>query len=149
MIDRTIVNLSEIKTEPKRFQFRLGNIAEDGTRGILAEVEVFNPIFVGYILLWQDKSGQLFLVDGHERLALAKRLRVSQLECFVMKQTDNITVEDALKKGVDVNIAKRHYSVSELAVIFKKYGITLDYLRKKMINADCEENLQALSMLNL
>ena len=48
-----------------------------------------------------------------------------------------------------MNIAKRHYSVSELAVIFKKYGITLDYLQKEMINGGCEENLQALAMVNL
>ena len=114
MIDRIVVNISDIKVEPRRFQFRLGNIAEDGTRGKLAEVEVYNPTFADTILLWQDKGGQLFLVDGHEVLALAKRSRVSQLEGFIMKEADNITVEDALKKGVDINIAKRHYSASEL-----------------------------------
>ena len=119
MSNITIVNISDIKIDSRRFQFRLGNIAEDGTRGKLADVEVYNPIFSDVVLLWQDKNGQLFLVDGHERIALAKRCNVRQVEAFVMKETDNITAEDARKKGIDVNIAKRYYSASKLSVIFK------------------------------
>ena len=119
MSNITIVNISDIKIDPRRFQFRLGNIAEDGTRGKLADVVVYNPILSDAVLLWQDKNGQLFLVDGHERLALVKRCNVRQVEAFVMKETDNITAEDAREKGIDVNIAKRHYSASELSVIFK------------------------------
>lgn len=115
MSDIIIVNISDIKIDPKRFQFRLGNITEDGTRGLLEDVERYNLIFSDAVLLWQDKGGQLFLVDGHERLALAKRCNVRQVSAFVMKETDNITAEDARKKGIDVNIAKGHYSASELA----------------------------------
>ena len=115
MSNITIINISDVKIDPRRFQFRLGNTAEDGTRGKLAEVEVYRITFADAILLWQDKGGQLFLVDGHERLALAKRCNVQQVSAFVMKETDNITAEDARKKGIDVNIAKGHYSATELA----------------------------------
>jgi len=130
------IKISDIKIDPRRFQFRLGNVAEDGTRGILADVKVYNPIFADAVLVWQDKNRQLFFVDGHERLALAKRMGVQQVRAFILKEPEGISAEGAREEGIWGNIANGLYSVSELAVLFKNYDITLHRLSGKIFKAN-------------
>jgi hypothetical protein len=69
--------VTNIDCEPERFFLR-PNITRRDAKGDLDDVRVWNPGCAGVILVWRNPSdGRLKLIDGHRRLALARRLNVA------------------------------------------------------------------------
>ena len=66
----------QIKADPKRFQYKIiGESTKTGEVGSLSGVQRYDPNLAGIIQVWQDPAdGQTYVVNGHNRLALANRL---------------------------------------------------------------------------
>ena len=72
--------VAEIEVAPQYFQVkRSGREAKAGVSGSLAGAGQFEPILGGVVSVWRDRQGQIgeagkvYIVDGHNRLDLAKR----------------------------------------------------------------------------
>jgi hypothetical protein len=63
----------DIIVDAKRFQFKADS-DEAGITDRLKGVTQWDPYKSGVLILWRDKEGKLYVADGHQRVALAKRL---------------------------------------------------------------------------
>ena len=63
-----------IKIDAARFQFKSGGDAQ-GVTNALAGVKEWDDNASGVALVWEDAKGDRYIVDGHQRLALAQRLK--------------------------------------------------------------------------
>lgn len=125
-----VVTLSpeEILVDARRFQFKAGGDAEGVTRA-LAEVKRFDRSLAGQILLWQDTAGRVFVVDGHQRVGLAKRALGSGqpadevvLSGFVLRESDGISPEDAMRVGAVRNLTASTGSALDAAKVLRGIG---------------------------
>jgi hypothetical protein len=64
----------QIGVDAARFQFKPGADSE-GILPTLKDAERWDPVAAGRVLLWEDDAGRVFVADGHQRVALARRLR--------------------------------------------------------------------------
>jgi hypothetical protein len=74
------VPTSALKVDPKRFQYKVKDIGEDGVTGELKGVSKWNPELAGSLLVWRDPAdGQDYVINGHHRHELASRLKADQV----------------------------------------------------------------------
>jgi hypothetical protein len=94
---------SEIFEDPDRFQSRAA-YPRDWMDQDLDDVQLYNSGFAGVTSVWRDPDdGKLYVIDGHRRLRLAKRVRSPVvLAQFLDASTD----ADALAKGVELSLAQ-------------------------------------------
>lgn len=109
-IGNTVVAVSpgEIAVDPKRFQFKAGG-DEAGATDRLKGVDKWDPVKGGMILAWRDEAGKLWLVDGHQRHALATRAAKNQpvrLNAWVLDARDGTTDVQARTIAAAKNIAE-------------------------------------------
>lgn len=101
----------ELGVDAERFQFKSGG-DEAGVTDRLAGVKDWDPIKAGMVLTWTDKDGKAWIVDGHQRVALAKRIAAEdpkqnpQILARTLKETDGITAEKARAIAAMKNIAE-------------------------------------------
>ena len=62
-----------IQTDAERLQFKSGGNGHGVTRQLLS-IGNWEDAFSGIVYVWETKSGELFIADGHQRLGLAQRL---------------------------------------------------------------------------
>lgn len=126
------VRASQINVDAEAFQFKSGG-DEFGVTDRLRNVEKWNPGFSGRVILWESKAGGLFVADGHQRTGLAKRIgakegRDIELDAFVMRESDGISVGDARTYAALKNIADESGSILDMAKVLRHAGP--DALRK-------------------
>lgn len=101
----------QLGVDPERFQFKAGG-DESGVTERLKGVKTWDPIKAGMALVWVDKDGKPWIVDGHQRVALAKRIASEdpaqnpQVLSRTLKETDGITPEMARAVAAMKNIAE-------------------------------------------
>ena len=95
--------VAQILSDPERFQSR-AQYPRDVTDGDLSDVRTFNPVFAECLHAWRDHaSEQVYVIDGHARLDLARRTGVETvLVKFIAAETD----AEAFATGVLLNIAQ-------------------------------------------
>ncbi len=91
----------QIAEDPARFQSRAA-YPRDWAEEDLADVEFYNADYAGVISVWRDpEDRKLYVIDGHRRLRLAKRLRVPLIHVqFLEASTD----ADAFARGVELSL---------------------------------------------
>ncbi len=63
------------------------------------------PVQAGGVLLaWEAADGTLYIVEGHHRLALARRNNVPTMAVKVLREKDGVTASDARAQGAMSNI---------------------------------------------
>lgn len=68
------VHVGQLKVDPKRFQYKVSGVGDDGVTDELKSVKQFNPTLGGQLLVWRDpKDGQNYVINGHHRYELASR----------------------------------------------------------------------------
>jgi len=127
-----MVPVKKINVDPERFQFRYDALGESGTTSRLAGAE-YNSALAGTILLWQDKNKDLYVVNGHHRVALAKANNVEEMQATIITE-DEYTAEQARAYGAMLNIAENNATAIDVAKLmkdtkategdFKSYGIS-------------------------
>ena len=95
--------------DAKRFQFK-SEVDQEGVNTTLRNVEKWRRERGNQIIVWQDTAGQIFVVDGHQRIGLAKRLLAEgketdiQVPGVLFREADGVTVEGVTRIAALKNI---------------------------------------------
>lgn len=93
----------QILEDPARFQSRAA-YPRDWMDEDLDNVEFYNVDFAGVISVWRDPADEkLYVIDGHRRLRLAKRL---QAPCIYVQFLEASSDADAFAKGVELSLGQ-------------------------------------------
>ena len=122
------VNPMELEVDPARFQFK-SQTDEQGVSKALKGIKTFEPFKAGGALVWEDKSGKRFIVDGHQRVALAKRAVAAgqdpadvYMSAYVVREADGVTAEMATGMAALKNIAEGTGSAVDAATVIREMG---------------------------
>ena len=139
----------QISVDAAKFQFKLGAKLVGGVTEALKGVEKFDPVKGGQILVWQDKAGKYWVVDGHHRVALARKTGAETLETWVVSEKDGVTEQDARAIGALRNLADGKGTAVDAAKLFRDSDITLAELRKNAVPTESTVVQQGLDMADL
>jgi len=139
----------KIGVDPKRFQFKLGAKLAGGVTEALQEVDKFDPVKAGQVLVWQNKAGKYFVVDGHHRVALAKKTGAESLNTWVIKESDGWTSADARATGALRNLADGKGTAIDAAKLFRDSDITIEKLKKQGVPTNNAIVKQGMDMKDL
>jgi hypothetical protein len=109
-------------------QFKAG-ADEHGVTERLQGVEKWDPRMAGTVLVFRDADGKNWIADGHQRLALAKRMIAAgqtgiRLNAFVLDAKDGMTVARARNIAAAKNIAEGTGTVIDAAKIMRESAET-------------------------
>lgn len=115
---------SELLTDAKTFQYK-DNSDENGVTDRMNGVEEFDPLYAGDIIVYQRKDGKKYVVDGHQRLGLAKRTGGDSitLKGYLFKEEDGYTPEQMRVLAAQKNIAENSGTALDTAKIIKEVGL--------------------------
>lgn len=138
---------SRIHADPARFQFKGNTDPRTGAGLELKDVRKFDPELAGVVLVWRDPAnGKTYVVNGHHRLELAKRLRVRHM---VVRYVDASNAHKAMIKGALTNIAEGRGTAVDAAKIFRSTKLTQQALERAGVSVRGELAKLALGLANL
>ena len=118
----------DIGTAPLVFQYKSGvNEAGEQAGNSLEGVERWDPNAEGIVQVWRDiageigPAGQVYAVNGHNRLAAARRMGIPSLR---VEYLDAPTAADARLQGAVANVSAGSGTVFDAAKLAREYGIT-------------------------
>ena len=99
----------ELEADAGLMQYKGGGDLS-GVTDRLAGVTEWNPILSGKAVVWEGLDGRKIIVDGHQRLGLAKRLSENNpniyLDATLLREADGVTPQQARVWGALKNIAE-------------------------------------------
>ncbi|MBN1881026.1 MAG: hypothetical protein JW885_02530 [Deltaproteobacteria bacterium] len=110
------VPVSEIEAIPEKFQFKL-DVDADGVQRPLSGV--WDVWAAGVILVYEDRTGRLFVANGHHRLAYARALGVDVMASHLIREIEGYTVSDARRIAAETNIKDNKGTVYDHAEFFR------------------------------
>jgi hypothetical protein len=123
--------VGDIHSDPKRFQFRteLSRVMRAAINGGDAK---YKQAITDPVVVWRDpKDGNLYVIDGHHRLELAKRSGTKHIETRELKAPD---AQFARAFGAMRNIASGHATSVDVAKFIRDTGVTPEGLEKQGIS---------------
>lgn len=111
-----------IQVDARTFQFKGGG-DEFGVTDRLQFITEWDPQLAGVVTVFEYADGRLFVADGHQRVALAKRLMAKdpnlkiQLYGYRLREVDGVTPEQAMISAAITNIAQGTGSIIDAAKI--------------------------------
>lgn len=119
------VNPDELTVDAQRFQFKAGATTE-GVTERLQGVTRWDESKAGIAVVWERADGQQFVADGHQRVALARRLREQgqdiRLNAIVLRESEGISDVDARVQAAAKNIAEGSGSPVDAAKVLRDAG---------------------------
>lgn len=122
----SMVDPRAIKVDPKAYQFKGGGDAA-GVTDRLAKVEQWDPLAgsASPVVLHQRTNGDLYVVDGHQRVGLANRIGASgqptpPMRAIVLKESDGVTVEEARRTGAMLNLQQGTGTATDIAKVLRE-----------------------------
>lgn len=100
-----------LKVDAARFQFKQGG-DDDGVVASLRGVREWDRYRAGTVLVWEDAAGTRYIADGHQRHALAMRLKAGdpdrKIHLFgeVLRERDGVSADQAKLIAAAKNIAE-------------------------------------------
>jgi hypothetical protein len=128
--------LDDIDSAPTYLQYKLaGQVGRSGATGSLADATRYNPNLAGTMLVWKDtfgeidpsRRGQVYTVDGHNRLELAKRLNYQG--GINVQFIDALDVSEARTIGAMSNIANGKGTPVDAAKVLRDTGMSVEEMR--------------------
>ena len=117
-----LADVNEIKVDPERFQYK-SNVNDQGQQkgNSLEGVDKWSTDFEGVVDVWEDPAdGQIYVVNGHNRLAKAKEMGVGSIRVnFIPART----AEQARAFGAAANIASGSGTAFDAAKYFRDSGL--------------------------
>lgn len=116
-----LVDPNTLNIDAKRFQFKSA-VEEGGVTPRLKDVGEWDQTKAGLTLVWEDASGRRFIADGHQRVALARRLLKQNPDAdirllgIIRKEVDDFTAEDVMVEAAMKNIAETDLVTPQLAI---------------------------------
>ena len=98
-------DIDKLEFAPKIFQYKSGG-DQFGLTGKLKEVKIWDQPSSGAVIVYEFKDGRRAVVDGHQRLGLAKKLKSQKprLYGYMFREADGYTPEYAMVMGVAANL---------------------------------------------
>lgn len=122
------VDPKSLKTDPKRFQYKVSGIKADGVSDELRGVKSWNPALGGTLLVWRDPAdGQDYVVNGHHRHELAARTGAESINVRYL-EADSPKVARAA--GALANIAEGRGTALDAAKFMRDTGSTPEDLQQ-------------------
>lgn len=115
----------EVQADPARFQSR-PDAGEEGVTDTLAEVTTWDQAKAGQTIMYEDRNGRVFAVDGHQRRALSRRLIQSggaegaRLEGRLFRQSDGWSPDDVRVVAAVTNIREASGTVLDAARVLRE-----------------------------
>lgn len=106
-----LVSPNDLRVQPEVFQFKSDIVAPGGVTPKLRDVSEWVPHRAGIAIVYEYADGTRAIADGHQRVALAKRIMGQtgediKLRAEVFKESDDFTVEDIRALAAMKNIAE-------------------------------------------
>lgn len=138
--------VSSIRADPARFQFK-ANTGQGGAGEELRSVEKFDPEMAGVVAVWHDPAdGRTYIVNGHNRLALAQRTGASKITA---RYLDAKSAQEARLKGALINIAEGRGESTDAAKVFRDLGAGEEELRNRGISIKGKIASEGLALAKL
>lgn len=113
---------SQLIADATRFQFKAGG-DEAGVTDRLRGVKQWDQRLAGVVLVFEDRAGNRYIADGHQRLGLAKRLESEgqqpKLNAMVLAEADGYTDAEVMVVAALKNIAEGTGSAVDAAKVFR------------------------------
>ena len=121
--DATYIDPDTIFVDAKSFQFKGGG-DEFGVTERLDGVTEWDPVKSNVAILYETKEGKLFVVDGHQRIGLAKRLKALgqkdiKILSYIRKESDGFTMKEVRAEAAAKNIAEGTGTLADVARVFR------------------------------
>jgi broad specificity phosphatase PhoE len=140
------MKVSDLKVAPNKFQYKLSTDAE-GVGTLLKETKVWNPDLAGIISVWRDPAdGKTYVVNGHHRYELAKRLGV---KAVTVRHIVASSAKVARAIGAEQNIAEGRGTAMDAGKFFRDSGITPNDLSEKGISLSEGMVSKGMALANL
>jgi hypothetical protein len=111
------IPVSELNTDPKRFQYKMIQYDSHGSTNSLMGVTAWDENLAGTLLIWKDPhNGLNYVINGHNRYSKALSLDVASLKCEFITAKDAI---DARAIGALRNIAEGNGTAIDAAKFFR------------------------------
>jgi hypothetical protein len=137
----------ELQTDAALMQYKSGGDAE-GVTGKLRDVTAWDPIMSSEILAWEANDGRRVVVDGHQRVGLAKRLAGEgqdiDLPTLVVREADGISAAQARVLGALRNINLGTGSLIDNARVLRDVPDAAELLK----GAENRREIEGLSKLS-
>lgn len=129
-----------IEADPARFQFKRMLDARTGETGALANTRDWDPAAGIGVVVWEDFAGRRFIVEGHQRLGLARRLMAEghapiEMSGILYREADGLSAEMMRVYGALVNIRRGTASPLDAAQVIRDHpeaARTLDMTRGQL-----------------
>lgn len=113
---------SELTLDPKRFQYKASD--DQGVPGALAGTSKWEPHLANPITAYRDEDGKMYVVNGHQRLNLAKRAEAAgqkdvEMPARVFDAKDGYTSDYMKTLGAYQNIAEGSGTAIDAAKILR------------------------------
>ncbi len=119
-----LFDATSLGVDAERFQFKAGG-DQEGVTNRLKGVKRWDPAKANQLMVWQSKDGELFVVDGHQRSGLARRLVEQGLEQdikipgLLYRETDGFTPEKMRALAAGKNLAEGSGTLIDAAKVLK------------------------------
>ena len=124
--DLVEVKVGELLADPKRFQYKASTNSATGEVGSLEGVQRWDPNLGGVLTAWIDPAdGRTYVINGHNRLAAAKRLGAEAVAVRFIKAD---SAEEARANGALTNIAEGHGTAIDAAKFLRSRGWGVEQL---------------------
>src|SRR5690606_26102459 len=111
--------------DARTFQYKSGG-DEHGVTNRLRNVKRWDQSSAGTIMVWERRDGKRFVVNGHQRVGLAQRVKAADppqnpiLYGEVFREADGYTAADMRVKAALVNIREGSGTAIDAAKIFRE-----------------------------
>lgn len=141
-------SVADIATDPQQLQYKAeGRGAATGETQALAGAEAYNPVVGGWISVWRNPAdNKLYVVNGHNRLALAKRSGIEKIPVWEIQAG---SAAEARTIGAIENIASNKGTAIDAATTFRDAGLTVEELQARGVDFNVEIANQGLALSRL
>jgi hypothetical protein len=117
MFDRRF-DPAELTVDAAAMQFKRGADG-DGVTPALRGAEIWDRTLAGRVTLWEAPDGRLVVADGHQRVALAKRLGGGEIDALVLRAADGWDAESVRIWAALKNVGEGTATAAEAARVLR------------------------------
>lgn len=120
-----------VDVDPARFRFRQG-ADDEGVTDALSGVTAWDQALAGQTIMFEDRAGRVFAVDGHQRRGLARRMIESgqaeeaRLDGRLFREADGWAADDVRTVAAITNLRQESGTVLDAATLLRQTPRLID-----------------------